>query len=152
MALPPLAEMVTALEARLGVEPDSLAGVDKTRAEAALTDASALVTSVGGTNATGGADGDPSATALAVLYAAAKRTYLNPSGIETETTGPFSVKWGSVWLLTEEKKLLGGLGGTGGIWTLGTTRSDSSDMVYVEVVGMPEDPIPVYSSDDFAVE
>jgi hypothetical protein len=151
MALPSLDDLVTGLEHRLGVEEGSLEDTDRARAEAALEDASALVSQVGGTNATGG-DADAPAVTLAVLYAAAKRTYLNPNGVESETVGAFSVKWGSVWLLDGERKLIAGLGGTGGLWTLGTTRGDSADMVYVDVVGMPEDPIPVYASDDYAVE
>lgn len=150
MALPSLADLVTGLERRLGVEEGSLEETDLARAEEALTDASALVASVGGTLATGG-DDDAPAVALAVLYAAAKRTYVRGNNPDEEGTGPFSVKWGSVWLLTEEKKLLTGLGGTGGVWTLGTTRGDSSDMVYVDVVGCPDDPLPVYASDDYAV-
>jgi hypothetical protein len=147
MALPSLTDLVTGLEHRLGVEEGSLEDSDRNRAEAALTDASALVAATGGVWATGGEDDAPAA-AVAVLYAVAVRTYRNATGAESETTGPFTVRWGSAWLTSEEKRILSSLGGsTGGLWNLSTTRGDDlADTVYVDVV--ESEPFPLYAPED----
>jgi hypothetical protein len=147
MALPSLDDLATGLEHRLGVEVGGLEDEDRLRAEAALTDASALVSATGGVWATGG-DDDAPAAAVAVLYAVALRTYRNATGAEQETTGPFSVRWGSAWLTAEEKRVLGSLGGsTGGLWNLSTTRGDDlADAVYVDVV--ESEPFPLYAPED----
>jgi hypothetical protein len=147
MALPSLSDLVTGLERRLRVEEGSLEDQDLAAAEEALTDAAALVSATGGIWATGG-DDDAPAAAVAVLMAVAKRTYLNTTGAETESTGPFAVKWGSAWLTTEERRVLGSLGGsTGGLWSLSTTRGDDlADAVYVDVV--ESEPFPLYAPED----
>lgn len=89
MTLPPLAT-VAAMEVRLGVEVGSLAGLDLTRAETSLADASALVRSV--SHPITWVDPDnvtitaPDEVAL-IATRAALRDYRNPSGVNNEAMG-----------------------------------------------------------------
>lgn len=90
MALPPLATLA-AMEVRLGVPVGSLTGADKTRAEAALDDVSALVRDEAGrdwVNALNVAVAPPG-VAVVVLQAA-MRCYRNPEGLTGESVGPYS--------------------------------------------------------------
>lgn len=91
MTLPPLAT-VRQLEARLGLDPESLADGEFARAGAALDDASALVRMEARTtwyNATTEVLNPPDAIVRVVL-AVAQRVYTNPDSAIQETIGPFS--------------------------------------------------------------
>lgn len=150
MALPSLDDLVTGLAARLKVDATSMPDLDRASMEGALADASALVTAEGGSSATGGDDDAPAAS-LAVLYASAKRAYMNTTGAVQETTGPFGIQYGTAWLTQEERRILGSLGTGSGLWTQGTTRGEDDGWVFVSDPDSPNDPIPLLRSDDFAV-
>jgi hypothetical protein len=92
--MPPLVT-VADLEKRLGVAVGSLAGLDLARAEAALSDASALVR-LAGTSDFMAPDGltvlAPDA-ALVVSVRAAERAYRNPDNYQGESLGDGSYSW-----------------------------------------------------------
>jgi phage gp36-like protein len=151
MALPPFAT-TDDLDVRL---PPGVV-VDDERKEAALADASALIHAL--TNEAWVEDGALVATvpdvALTVCCKAAVRALVNPSGATQESTGPFSYTYGDVYLTSTERDLIRGAvsGGTGGVWTLGTTRLDTYEAgdlrlvngdLWVDVNGQPNEPIPL---------
>jgi hypothetical protein len=87
-ALPP---NVDALEARLGLPAGTLDGEDKTRAAAALEDATTLaLAEVSPAKATKWETDAPKVVALVILKAA-RREYENPRGVNQETQGDHSV-------------------------------------------------------------
>src|SRR5690606_11478740 len=90
MSLPPLAT-VADLEARLGLEPGSLTGADRTRAEADLEEDATLVRAAA-SKAWVAEDGTSTAPAIAktVVLRAALRVYRNPAGHQSNQTGPFA--------------------------------------------------------------
>lgn len=75
------------LEARLG---ETLSGTDSTRAEAALTDASALAKSLGDDTWT--SSNAPDAV-VAVVLASAQRAYQHPDGATQKSVGDASISW-----------------------------------------------------------
>jgi hypothetical protein len=133
VALPPVEELLPDFEARLGVPVGSLAGVDLARAQAALADASDLVTAAAGDDL-----GDPVApVAVAITLNVARRAYLNPSGAVSETVGPYSVRYGDdspngVYLTDAERAALHSLGSSHvGLGTIETWRGDEGSTLYV---------------------
>lgn len=127
--------------------------VDEDRAEAALFDASALIhaESAEAWVSDGALIDDIPDIVLTVCCKAAVRALVNPAGNTQEATGPFSTTFGDVYLTSKEAALVrGASGGTGGLWTLSTTRLDeyeSSDLQvvdgvqYLPVIGQDE-PMP----------
>jgi hypothetical protein len=130
--LPALATL-DELEARLGVDPGSLSGPDRTRAQAALDDASALVREESRRD---WVDTDGAITAppslIRVTLGAALRTFRNPDGEISQTAGPFSrtVKAADVgvYLTPAEVEIVRRYRQEStGLWTLRTTRGDDYD-------------------------
>jgi hypothetical protein len=133
VALPSVAELLPQFEARIGVAPGSLSGVDLARAEACLSDASLLVTAAAGDDL-----GDPAdSLAVTITLNSARRAYLNPSGAVSETVGPYSVRYGDdspngVYLTSSELAALHGLGSAHiGIGTISVYRDDYADTLWV---------------------
>jgi hypothetical protein len=130
--LPALATL-DELEARLGVDPGSLSGPDRARAQAALDDASALVREESRRD---WVDTDGVITAppslVRVTLGAALRTFRNPDGEISQTAGPFSrtVKAADVgvYLTPAEIEIVRRYRQEStGLWTLRTTRGDDYD-------------------------
>lgn len=87
----PLPPLVAALERRLGIPEDSLEGVDRARAEAALDDASTLILAeVSPALASSWVHSAPSIVAIVALKAA-RREFDNPRGLRSETLGEHTV-------------------------------------------------------------
>ncbi|ABS03204.1 hypothetical protein [Kineococcus radiotolerans] len=125
------------LKTRLGLE-EFPSPTEAERAQAALDDAIGLV--LDETKRTfRDAQGKPDvpSTVSTVIFASAKRSYQNPTGITSETVGPFAYRYGATgaFLTEDEKKALSRYGPTrsaGGLWSLGTTRGeDFSDTLWV---------------------
>lgn len=91
----PLPPPLSALERRLGEPEGSLDGVDKARAEDALSDATTLaLAEVAPTLATAWTAPESSlvpAVVTLVILKAARREYENPRGLDTESLGEHSV-------------------------------------------------------------
>jgi hypothetical protein len=131
--LPPLVT-VSDLEQRLGVAVGSLAGLDLARAEAAISDASALARLYGRdwVDADGTTIAAPDAV-LVVVVSAAKRAYDNPTNYQGESLGDGSYSWQAgqgdalIYLSDAEVRLIrtadAKAGGAGG---LVTTRTPSA--------------------------
>jgi hypothetical protein len=84
---PPLSE----LEERLGLDPGSLEGADKRRAEKALEDAAVLaLAEASATKAATWETDCPKVVRLVVLKAA-RREYENPRGLDSESLGEHSI-------------------------------------------------------------
>lgn len=127
--------------------------VDEDRAEAALFDASALIhaESAQAWVSDGALTDDVPDIVLTICCKAAIRALVNPAGNTQEATGPFSTTFGDVYLTSKEASLIrGASGGTGGLWTLSTTRLDDSSgsdlltvdgVEYLPVTGQDE-PMP----------
>jgi hypothetical protein len=121
--------------------------VDEDRAEAAITDASALIhaESAGVWVEDDAIVDTVPPVALTICCKAAVRALVNPAGATNQTTGPYSTTFGDVYLTSKEAALIrGAAGGVGGLWTLGTTRLDDPPVgdtleldgtVYLPVVG-----------------
>jgi hypothetical protein len=94
MALPSLAS-VADLEVRIPVEVGSLAGLDLTRAQAALDDASGLVRLYAGTDWVDedGVTITAPQVVKTVTVLAAKRAYDNPEGLIGEQIGQGAYGW-----------------------------------------------------------
>lgn len=129
--------MLEELKTRLGLE-EFPSPADEARAQAALDDAVGLVLEE--TKKTfRAADGTPDvpSTVATVIFASAKRSYQNPSGITSETVGPFAYRYGATgaFLTEEEKQALSRYlpsRSSGGLWSLSTTRGEElSDTVWV---------------------
>lgn len=150
MALPPFAT-TDDLDVRL---PPGVV-VAEERKEAALADASALIHAE--SHEAWVEDGALIATvpdvALTICCKAAVRALVNPAGATQESTGPFSTTHGDVYLTGKERDLIrAASGGTGGLWTLGTTRLDTYEAgdlrlvngdLYVGVAGQSGGDIPI---------
>ena len=143
--------LLAELQTRLGLE-EFPSQADKDRAEAALADAEALVLEETRPRTFRDAEERPELppAVATVILAAAKRAYQNPTGITSETVGPFAYRYGATgaFLTDEEKAVLSRYGPTrasSGLWSLGTTRGeDYSDTVFVnDQYG--GDPIPWYT-------
>lgn len=127
------------LEARLGLDPRSLSGAERARAQAALDDASALVREESRRDWIGTDDVITAPPSLIrVVLGAALRNYRNPDGEISQTTGPFSrtVKAADVgvYLTAAEKDLCRRYRQEStALWTLRTTRGDGYDStLYLE--------------------
>lgn len=137
---PALAE-VSELEARLGLDAETLTGADLARAKAALADASALVRDEARREFTDD-DGNlvvPDAVRRVVL-GAALRTYRNPEGELSQTVGPFrrdlKASEVGVYLTDAERDIVRRYRPTpsGGVWSLSYTRDgdDVSDTLWLD--------------------
>ena len=126
--LPALAP-VTELEARLGLDPDTLQDADLGRARAALADASALVRMEARrtwVDAAGALTAVPDAIVRVVL-GAARRGYTNPDAVVQDTVGPFARRIAEsetgVYLTAAEIDICRRFRPAGGeLWTLRTER------------------------------
>lgn len=141
----------------LGLRLPAGVSVDEDRAEAALTDASALIHAESNEVWVEGDAlvDDVPPVALTVCCKAAVRALVNPAGAAQESVGPFSHTYGDVYLTQRERDMIRqAAGGTSGLWTLSTTRLDSQGVddfaehegtVYLDVAGTDE-PIPFHPS------
>lgn len=126
--LPPLADS-TMFAARL---PGGLADADAARAEATLEDASALVRAEAGQTwvSDAGALTDVPDIIVSVTLAVAKRAFVNPDMVRSEGIQDYQVSFGSsspdVYLTKAERDLIRRAVGRAGLWTLATTRIDTS--------------------------
>lgn len=138
--MPALAE-VSDLEARLGLDADTLTGADRVRAQAALEDASALVREE--TRQDWVDPDDPTlitapAPLVRVVLGAAMRTYRNPDAEISQTTGPFSrtlkASEVGVYLTPSEIAIVRRYRKEpAGLWTQSTTRGEDEDTtLYME--------------------
>lgn len=152
--LPALAP-VTDLEARLGLDPDTLTGPNLGRARAALADASALVRMEARrtwVDAAGALTVVPDAV-IRVVLGAAQRVYTNPDSVVQESAGPFarqlSAESTGVYLTKAELDIVRRFRPAGGeLWTLQTTRDgdDVNTIWYQDSFGV--EPFPLASGDD----
>lgn len=129
--LPALAS-VTDLEARLGLDPDSLKTGELGRARAALADASALVRLESGQSWVDDAGALTAPDALVrVVLGAAQRNFVNPDGEIHTTVGPFVRRLSElstgVYLTKAELDIVRRFRPTTGLWTLRTQRDECSD-------------------------
>lgn len=137
--LPTLAS-VTDLEARLGLDPDTLVDANLARARAALADASALVRMEARrtwVNEAGALTTVPDAVVRVVL-GAARRTYINPDAAIQESAGPFARRLSEsdtgVYLTRAELDIVRRFRPSGGeLWTLRTERDgDESNTIWYQ--------------------
>ncbi len=126
--LPPLASFEQ-FAARIpgGVDLD-----DYARAEAVLQDASALVRLEAGltwVNVANQLAADLPDVAVAVTVAAARRAFVNPDMLASESIQDYSSTFSStspdIYLTKAERKALRRVTGRSGLWTLATTRVDT---------------------------
>lgn len=115
--LAPLAD-IDDMAGWLGVAPSSL---DPMRAIAALNGASALVRERAGRT---WEDEPVPDFVRTITVQVAVRILENPAGLESETAGAWTGRYGTSRLTTEEATMLSGSRSTSGLWTLGTTRGD----------------------------
>ena len=145
MALPAFAALED-LTARMG--PLS----DMGRAQAAIDDASALIHFESNEVWVDGSallEGVPPITTT-ICCNAARRVLDNPSGLASQTVGPFSETFtptsNDVYLSKSEvQKIRAAAGLSKGVWTLATTRSDIGEDVrslYIDVAGSDK-PMPL---------
>lgn len=123
---------VADLEARLGLDPQTLAGGELARARAALADASALVRLESGQTWVDDAGALTAPDALIrVVLAAAQRNYTNPDGVVQESVGPFARRLSDqstgVYLTKAELDIVRRFRPASGLWTLRTQRDECSD-------------------------
>lgn len=84
---PPLSE----LEERLGLDPGSLEGADKRRAEKALEDAAVLALAEASPTKAAKWETDCPKVVRLVVLKAARREYENPRGLDSESLGEHSI-------------------------------------------------------------
>lgn len=134
--------------------PGGIATEDEPRAEAALADASALVRDEAGKTwmTDGELDADIPDRIVSITLAAAKRAYVNPDGVRSESIDGYSTDYSTaspdVYLTSAEKRAIKRAVGSGGVWTLSTTRSDSELSTTYLDVDPPGEPIPWGASPD----
>lgn len=156
MALPPLAA-VQDLADRAGSPIEGAAAI--AQAGAVLSTASALVRSYTGQSwvGTDGILGDVPDAAMRVTVDIAFRVWTNPDGLVGDSIDDASRRWSErsgdgFYLTTGNRLMLDGLRtARRGIWTLGTTRGDTTvgDTIYVPTAPEPSGlPFPLYSADD----
>lgn len=152
--LPALAS-VTDLEARLGLDPNTLKDGDLARARAALADASALVRMEARQSFLDEATGANTApdAVIRVVLGAAQRNYVNPDSVVQETVGPFVRRLAEestgVYLTKAELEIVRRFRPSGGgLWSLTTTRDEdiSNTIWYQDSFGT--EPFPLASADD----
>lgn len=154
--LPALAS-VPELEARLGLDPETLTGPDLGRARAALDDASALVRLEAKrtwVDDAGALIAIPDAIARVVL-GAAQRNWTNPDAAIQETAGPFARRLNEgdtgVYLTRAEIEIVRRFRPAGGeLWTLRTERDGDEDGTIWYPVSVGTDPFPWASLEDGA--
>lgn len=154
--LPALAS-VSELEARLGLDPETMTGPDLGRARAALFDASALVRMEARTTWTDDAGvltSVPDAIVRVVL-GAAQRNYTNPDAAIQETAGPFARRLNEndtgVYLTKAELDICRRFRPSGGeLWTLRTERDGDEDGTIYYPVSVGSELFPAASLDDGA--
>lgn len=137
--LPALAT-VNDLEARLGLDADTLTGADLVRAQAALDDASALVREEARRDwvDTDGTTITAPAAVIRVVLGAALRNYRNPESEISQTVGPFSrtirASETGVYLTSAELEIVRRYRqNPSTLWTLRTTRGEDADStLYME--------------------
>jgi hypothetical protein len=152
--LPTLAP-VTDLEARLGLDPDTLQDANLARARAALIDASALVRMEARrtwVDEAGALTAVPDAIVRVVL-GAARRSYTNPDAAVQESAGPFVRRLNEsdtgVYLTRAELDIVRRFRPSGGeLWTLRTQRDEdeSNTIWYQDTFGTEW--FPLASGDD----
>jgi len=152
--LPALAA-VSDLEARLGLDPQTLAGPNFARARAALVDASALVRLEARrtwVDENGALTVVPDAIVRVVL-GAAQRTYTNPDAVIQDSAGPFARRLREsetgVYLTQAEVEIVRRFRPAGGeLWTLRTQRDEEEmgTIWYQDSFGF--DYFPLASTDD----
>lgn len=126
MTLPALADL-DAFKVRLGFD---LALSDEPRAQAALEDASALARAEAGVDWITDADPPALDTAnipdivVAIVLRAARRAFINPDEVESESAGSYQVRFRDVYLTVKECELIRNAGGTTptGLGVVSTTR------------------------------
>lgn len=152
--LPALAS-VEDLEARLGLDPDTLVDANLARARAALADASALVRMEARRT---WVDDDGVLTVVPdavvrVVLGAAQRNYTNPDAVVQESAGPFARRLAEsatgVYLTQAEVDIVRRFRPAGGeLWTLRTERDgdESNTIWYQDTFG--SEWFPLASTDD----
>lgn len=126
MTLPSFAT-IDDLAARI---PAGIAGGDDARAQAALDDVSSLIRAhAGKTWVTEDAiDADVPDIVTTVCLRAAQRAFTNPSGVTSESAGPFSTSYANsssdVYLTAQEKTLVRQAAGKSSVSVIQTTRGD----------------------------
>lgn len=129
---------------------------DDARATAVLRAASVLVRTFVGSDVTEAWTEVPDDVATVVVQVAA-RVWANPNGAVSQTTGPFTIRYGEeadagLVLTGAERDLLSPYRAkVSGLWTLGITRDDEYLDQYLEVVGQPNEPMPFLPADGRAV-
>lgn len=146
--MPDLAD-VDALQARLG---RSLSGADLARAEAVISDVSALARAEAEQGWPDAPSGVP-ADVVAVVLAAARRGFENPEGFISQTMGPLSATRAAVMVAdvftAAEMTILHKARPKAGLWTLVTTRGDrDSETGFVADSRPGSDPIAYVASVD----
>lgn len=132
--LPALAS-ISELEARLGLDSETLRDAELERARAALDDASALVRMEARNkwvDATTGALTAIPDVIVRVVLGAAQRNYTNPDAAIQETAGPFTRRLNEadtgVYLTKAELEIVRRFRPAGGeLWTLQTERDTCED-------------------------
>lgn len=115
--LPPIAT-IQELRDRIqgGVPP-----ADEARAEAALSDASVLIRQVAGL--TWEVDAPPDVAVMVALHAA-KRCFLNPDEVRSESIDNYATSYGDVYLTKDEVAMVRKSAGATGLWVQPVTRSE----------------------------
>lgn len=134
--------------------PGGVEAKDALRAEAALKDASALVRDVAGKTwvTDEELDGDIPDGIVSVVISAAKRAFINPDGVRSESIDNFQTSYATsspdVYLTQTERQRVRQAAGRTGLWTQPTTRGDvETDTIFVEVEEGQK--LPLLSRDPF---
>lgn len=106
------------LAAWIGVDPQTL---DPFRATSAIEAASALVAERAGRSWD---DDEIPNVVRTITTQVAVRIWENPAGLESETAGAWTGRYGAARLTPEESAMLAGTRSTSGLWTMSTTRGD----------------------------
>lgn len=82
-----------------------------------------------------------------IVVQVAARMWANPSGLDSQTTGPFSATFGTIELTDNEKDAISAAlrSGTSGLWTLATTRGTTPDTSGLVAVVGSDKPLPVFA-------
>jgi hypothetical protein len=121
---------LAALEDLAARIPGDISEEDYARAEAALADASAMVRTEAGQTWVDaeGELADVPDVAVAVTIAAARRAFVNPEMLASESIQDYSSTFSSpssdIYLTKQERTALRRITGRSGLWTQATTRSD----------------------------
>lgn len=149
MSLPDIAD-AEALQARLGL---TLTGAELTRAEAAISDVSALARGIAEQSWPDAPTGVPD-DVVAVVLSAARRVFENPQGFIYETMGPMSASRAASTVTgspftAPEIVILKKARPKAGLWTMPTTRGEFDwETGFVADDRPGSDPIAWYASTD----